>query len=67
MIYRMMGMRDYFKKHPDFNAVVHLITGAGVGIAISRPFAGVHPVRWGITLLVVGMVLHMWPWMMGKK
>jgi predicted regulator of amino acid metabolism with ACT domain len=54
-------MERYFKKHPHQNAVAHFLIGAGLGILMARPVFGIHPVRWGIVLLTVGVALHLYP------
>ena len=41
---------DYFKKHPNYNATIHVIGGMAIGILITYPFIGAHPLRWGLTL-----------------
>ena len=43
----------YYGKHPCYAGFVHLIIGIGLGILISRPL-GVHPVRFGVALLIIG-------------
>ena len=43
----------YYGKHPVYAGVVHLIIGIGLGILASRPL-GIHPVRYGIALLIIG-------------
>ncbi len=56
----------YLKKHPMYNATVHVLAGAGVGILLARPLFGPHPVRWGVLLLALGILGHLYP-TMGKK
>jgi hypothetical protein len=55
-------LENYFKKNPTYNSVVHLIIGIGVGILVTYPYVGAHPLRWGVLFLVVGLVLHLYPW-----
>jgi hypothetical protein len=43
----------YFKKHPFYNAFLHLLAGAAIGIMIAYPIAGSHPLRWGLIILLV--------------
>ncbi|MDO9027337.1 MAG: hypothetical protein Q7U68_00515 [Candidatus Roizmanbacteria bacterium] len=52
---------DYFKKHPSYNGAVHVITGMGIGILITYPLVGAHPVRWGVVLLLLGILGHLYP------
>jgi len=51
---------SYFKKHPAFHATIHAIGGIGVGILIASPIASPHPVRWGISLLVIAVLGHVY-------
>ena len=48
------------KKHPAYNASVHALGGIGIGIIIASPIAGIHPVRWGIALLIVSLLGHVY-------
>ncbi|MFH1186884.1 MAG: hypothetical protein V1697_01775 [Candidatus Levyibacteriota bacterium] len=57
---------SFFKKHPVYNALVHLVAGAGIGILIAYPVVGAHPLRWGIILLMV-VVLGYLPPLTGSK
>lgn len=59
-------IEKYFSKHVHYNAIVHAIGGIGIGILIARPFAGVHPMRWGVALLVVALLGHLKPLLMKK-
>jgi hypothetical protein len=43
----------YYSKHPLYAITVNLIIGIGLGVLLSRPL-GVHPVRYGVALLVIG-------------
>ncbi len=52
-------IEKYFAKHPTYNAIVHAAGGIGVGILIARPFAGEHPVRWGIFFLALSLAGHL--------
>lgn len=53
--------RKYFQQHENYNAMVHIIAGAGAGILITYPFVGIHPVRWGLVLLAIAVVGHLYP------
>ncbi len=59
-------IREYFKKHTEYNAIVHAIGGIGVGILIASPLIDPHPVRWGLTLLVIAVAGHLYPLMAEK-
>ncbi len=50
----------FMKKHPEYNATIHTIGGIGIGILIASPVAGIHPVRWGITLLIISLLGHVY-------
>ena len=56
----------YFRKHPYFNSVVHVIAGAGVGVLATYPLVGVHPLRIGAVLLGLGVLGHLYPLMVKK-
>ncbi|MBI1864007.1 hypothetical protein HYS03_02240 [Candidatus Woesebacteria bacterium] len=54
----------YFEKHPIYNSTVHVVAGVGIGILITYPYVGAHPVRWGLSLLTLGVLGHLMPiWM----
>ena len=59
-------IKAYFKKHPKFNDVVHVLVGMGVGILITYPLVGSHPVRWGVGLLALGVAGHLYPLVVKK-
>ena len=61
----MKKITAYFKKFPSYNSLVHIIIGLGLGVLITYPLVGSHPVRWGLLLLVVGLAGHLYP-LMGK-
>ncbi len=52
----------FMKKHPAYNSTIHAIGGIGIGILIASPVAGIHPVRWGIALLIVSLLGHIYAW-----
>ncbi len=52
---------SYFSKHLHYSALVHLIFGAGIGVLITYPLVQTHPVRWGIALLAIGILGHLYP------
>ncbi|MCL5784384.1 MAG: hypothetical protein M1142_03460 [Patescibacteria group bacterium] len=49
-----------------FNSTVHFLIGLGVGILITYPLIGAHPVRWGIIFLAIGILGHLYPLMLKK-
>lgn len=51
----------YFSRHPTYSAIVHLLIGIGVGILITYPVVGSHPLRWGLAILTVGLLAHLYP------
>lgn len=56
----------YFSAHPYYNSFIHLLIGIGVGILITYPFVGAHPIRWGVTLVVLGLLAHAYPLVVKK-
>ncbi len=52
----------YFKKHPAYLASVHFVGGVGIGLLIARPVFSTHPVRWGIALIGLAVVGHLYAW-----
>lgn len=59
-------VRTYFTKRVDYNSVVHLVGGVGIGILIASPFAFPHPVRWGVALIALSLLGHLYPLMVKK-
>ncbi|OGD63275.1 hypothetical protein A2160_02095 [Candidatus Beckwithbacteria bacterium RBG_13_42_9] len=51
----------YFKNHVCYNSVVHVLAGLGIGILITYPYVGIHPVRVGGTLLILALLGHIYP------
>lgn len=54
-------VKKYFREHESYNAVVHVIAGIGIGVLITYPLVVTHPVRWGVTLLVIAVLGHLYP------
>ena len=54
-------IEDYLKQHYLYFAIVHLIAGAGVGILITYPLIGQHPLRWGVGLIILGVLGIFYP------
>lgn len=53
-------VKQYFSKHPGRNAISHLFIGIGLGILITYPFIGIHPLRWGVFFLALGVIGHLY-------
>lgn len=54
-------VRTYLAKHVNYNSLVHVIGGIGIGILIASPFTFPHPVRWGVALIVLSLLGHLYP------
>ncbi len=54
-------LEEHFRKYPFYNSFVHLIAGMGLGILITYPLVGIHPLRWGGALLTIGVLGHLYP------
>lgn len=54
-------IENYFKQHPTYNSIVHILAGMGIGVLITYPIVGTHPLRWGLVLLVLGVLGHLYP------
>lgn len=50
----------YFSKHVMFNSAIHIVGGIGIGILIASPIIGPHPVRWGVTFIVLSVLGHVY-------
>lgn len=59
-------LSSYFSKHIIFSSSVHVLIGLGLGILITYPFIGSHPLRWGTAILVIGLLGHLYPLMVKK-
>lgn len=59
-------MLKFFRAHPRYNSFVHAVIGMGIGIMITYPIVGPHPVKWGMVLLGVGLIAHLYP-LVGEK
>lgn len=51
----------YLSAHPVYNSTVHVLIGAGIGVLVTYPFIGDHPLRWGVGLLALGVAGHLYP------
>ncbi len=56
----------YFKKYPMYNSFVHVVIGLGLGALLTYPVAGAHPLRWGLGILAIGLLGHLYPMVEGK-
>ncbi len=54
-------INQYFKNHVYYNSAMHVLAGIGVGMLLTYPLAGSHPVRWGIAFIVLGVLGHIYP------
>lgn len=50
-------MEKYIKKYPYYMMLASGVMGAGVGMLLTYPLAGQHPVRWGVGLVVAAVVM----------
>jgi hypothetical protein len=57
----------YMAAHPEYNSAVHLVIGIGIGILVTYPLIGAHPVRWGALFLVLGLAGHFYPFFTNFK
>lgn len=55
----MAKMEKYFSKHVYYGQAIHLVIGIGIGILITYPLVGEHPVRWGLALIALGLLGHL--------
>jgi len=63
--YRKTAML-YFKNHVEYNAVVHVLGGIGLGILIASPLAQPHPIRWALIFITISIAGHLYT-VMAKK
>lgn len=61
MCKKYQKIRKYFKEHVDYNGFVHMFAGIGIGILITYPLVGAHPIRWGVAFLLVAILGHLYP------
>ena len=59
-------IKAYFKAHVCYNSIVHFLGGMGVGVLITYPYVGTHPVRVGGALLALSVLGHLYPLVKGK-
>lgn len=53
-------IEKYFVKHVYANSFAHIIAGVGIGALITNSFLNPHPVRYGITLIAVGLLFYVY-------
>jgi hypothetical protein len=53
-------------KNPTYTATIHAIIGVGIGMLLTYPLAGIHPVRWALAFVAVGLLGHLYPLMLKK-
>ncbi len=63
--YRHKAMK-YLGSHVEYNSFVHMIGGVGIGIFITYPLIGPHPIRWAVVFLVISILGHMYASVAGK-
>jgi hypothetical protein len=51
----------YFSQHVEYNSFVHMMGGIGIGILITYPLVGEHPIRWAVVFLSVSILAHLYP------
>ncbi len=52
----------FMKKYPAYNATIHAIGGVGIGILIASSLAGSNLVIWGVSLMVISLLGHLYTW-----
>lgn len=50
----------YFERHPLHSVLINVLLGIGLGVLLTYPVAGIHPLRWGETFLVIGVLGYLW-------
>lgn len=58
-------IKKYFEKNAYYNSAVHLLIGVGIGILLA-PSTGIHPVRWAVALIAIGVFGHLYPVLIKK-
>lgn len=57
-----LKIENYLKKHPAYNATIHAIGGLGLGISLASPLFDPHPLRWGVGLIAISVLGHLYAW-----
>lgn len=53
-------IEKYFAKHVYINSFAHLVAGVGIGALITNGFLNPHPLRYGIALITIGVLFHVY-------
>lgn len=53
---------DFVKKHPMYNATIHAVGALGVGFILVHYSPGINLVLWGVILIVLSAVGHLYMW-----
>lgn len=51
----------YFRQHPRYNSIVHLLAGMGFGVLITYPLVQSHPLRWSFAFVMLALLGHLIP------
>jgi hypothetical protein len=51
---------DFVKKHPTYNGTIHALGGLGVGFVIAYYFSGMNLILWGVILIIIAGVGHIY-------
>lgn len=60
-------IHKYFSENLWYAKITFVLGGMGIGILLSNPLAGEHPIRWGAGLLLLSMLLTFYPLLTKKK
>ena len=52
----------FMKKHPVYHATIHALGGLGLGIIIAHYFSDLNLMLWGIILIIVAVIGHIYAW-----
>lgn len=52
--------RKYLRAHSEFSGLIFLLFGVGIGVLLTYPVAGIHPVRFGFMFLALGILGYIW-------
>lgn len=55
------NLKKYLSRRPLYNTLVSALGGIGIGILITYPFVGSHPVRWGVAILALAAFAYIYP------
>lgn len=61
MLKKYHKITKYLKEHPNYNSFVHIFAGIAVGIMMTYPYVGNHPVRWAVAFLAIATMGHVLP------